>query len=330
MAPSLPQDTPMTQKRPFTVAIVDDDPAIRRLVRMFLRRDGYDVFECTTGQEARTQLGDVMWDIAILDRRLPDIDGALLCKELKSNPNFRDRYIIMLTGEDEQQDKIEGLDLGADDYVTKPFQHAELLARVRAGKRIVDLQAELKERNAALARHSITDGLTGLNNHRHFQDELLRAFEEAERYERPLSLALIDIDFFKKINDTYGHAAGDEVLREVSNLFTSSTRAADIAARYGGEEFTVLMPETDLDDSVQVAEKIRALIEEHTFNTEAGQIPVTVSIGVATYPRSRLQSARELIEAADRALYRAKRSGRNQVQFERRKEGLRRTTRTGG
>lgn len=320
----------MTEKRAFTVAIVDDDPAIRRLVRMFLRREGYEVFECTTGQEARDQLSDVMWDICVLDRRLPDTDGALLCKELKANENFRDRYIIMLTGEDEQQDKVEGLDLGADDYVTKPFQHAELLARVRAGKRIVDLQAELKERNAALARLSITDGLTGLNNHRHFQDELLRAFEESERYNRPLSLALIDLDFFKKINDTYGHAAGDEVLRGVSNIFTTSIRAADIAARYGGEEFTVMMPETDLADGVLVAEKIRELIEQHTFRTAAGEIPVTVSIGVATFPRSRMRSARELIEAADKALYRAKRGGRNQVQVERRSDGLRRAPRTDG
>ncbi|HUF17851.1 MAG TPA: GGDEF domain-containing protein, partial [Thermoanaerobaculia bacterium] len=145
---------------------------------------------------------------------------------------------------------------------------------------------------------------------------------------RPLSLALIDIDFFKKINDTHGHAAGDEVLREVSNIFTTSIRAADIAARYGGEEFTVMMPETDLSDGVQVAEKIREIIESHTFHTEAGDIPVTVSIGVATFPRSKMQSARELIEAADKALYRAKRSGRNQVQVERRSEGLRRVPRT--
>lgn len=319
----------MAEKRPFTVAIVDDDPAIRRLVRMFLRREGYQVFECTTGQDARDQLGDTMWDICILDRRLPDIDGAHLCKELKGNENFRDRYIIMLTGEDEQQDKVEGLDLGADDYVTKPFQHAELLARVRAAKRIVDLQAELKERNAALGRLSITDGLTGLNNHRHFQDELLRAFEESDRYDRPLSLALIDIDFFKKINDTHGHAAGDEVLREVSRIFTDSIRAADVAARYGGEEFTIMMPETDLAEGVQVAEKIRSLIENHTFHTEAGDLPITVSIGVATYPRSRMHSARELIEAADKALYRAKRGGRNQVQIERRSEGLRRAPRKG-
>ena len=153
------------------------------------------------------------WDLAILDRRLPDMDGVVLAHELKAKPDFRTRYIIMLTGEDEQEDKIEGLELGADDYITKPFQYPELLARIRAGKRIVDLQKELLETNKRLELLSITDGLTKLHNHRYFQDELARAFEESQRYQRPLSLAMIDIDFFKKINDTYGHAVGDDVLK---------------------------------------------------------------------------------------------------------------------
>jgi diguanylate cyclase (GGDEF)-like protein len=250
--------------RPFTIAIVDDDAAIRRLVRLFLKRAGYDTLECTTGGEAREQLGDAEWDLAILDRRLPDLDGVVLAHELKSNQNLRARYIIMLTGEDEQEDKIEGLELGADDYITKPFQYPELLARIRAGKRIVDLQTELIEANKRLELLSITDGLTKLYNHRYFQDELARAFDESQRYQRPLSLAIIDIDFFKKVNDTYGHAVGDEVLRHVSALFRDSIRSTDLAARYGGEEFAVMMPETELDDAIAFAEKIRQLtVESH-------------------------------------------------------------------
>src|SRR5215212_6443132 len=200
----------------FTIAVVDDDPAIRRLVRLFLTRAGFESFECTTGEEAREKLRQLPWQLAILDRRLPDMDGVILCHEIKSNPDFRTRYIIMLTGEDEQEDKIEGLELGADDYITKPFQYPELLARIRAGKRIVDLQQELLETNKRLELLSITDGLTKLHNHRYFQDALVRAFEESQRYERPLSLAMIDIDFFKKINDTYGHAVGDEVLKRAA------------------------------------------------------------------------------------------------------------------
>jgi diguanylate cyclase (GGDEF)-like protein len=308
----------MPDSRPFTVAVVDDDAAIRRLVRLFLDRAGYEAFECTTGEEARAALTSHPWDLAILDRRLPDMDGADLCHELKSNPELRTRYVIMLTGEDEQEDKIEGLELGADDYVTKPFQYPELLARIRAGKRIVDLQKELVETNKRLELLSITDGLTKLYNHRHLQDELARAFQESQRYERPLSFAIIDIDFFKKINDAHGHAVGDEVLKGVSQLFHDSIRATDLVARYGGEEFAVMMPETELADALVFAEKIRSLIEESPIETQAGPVKATVSIGVASVPHSRMRHPKDLIVQADKALYRAKRGGRNQVQAEKR------------
>jgi diguanylate cyclase (GGDEF)-like protein len=309
----------------FTIAIVDDDAAIRRLVRLFLRRAGFETIECTTGAEAREALTTQPWDLAILDRKLPDADGALLCQELKAMPELRSRYIIMLTGEADQEDKVEGLELGADDYITKPFQYPELLARIRAGKRIVDLQKELLETNKRLELLSITDGLTKLHNHRHFQDELARAFEESQRYDRPLSLAMIDIDFFKKINDTWGHAVGDEVLKAVAALFRDSVRSTDLVARYGGEEFAVMMPETELDDGITFAEKIRTLIESTDIKTQSGVIKATVSIGVASVPHSRIHTSKELIVAADRALYRAKKAGRNQVQAEKRRDLKRQT-----
>ncbi len=304
----------------FTVAVVDDDAAIRRLVRFMLSRSGYDSFECTTGEEARRELFSRPWDLAILDRKLPDMDGLALCRELKSKAEFRSRYIVMLTGEAGQEDKIEGLELGADDYITKPFNHPELLARVRAGERIVDLQKELMETNRRLELLSITDGLTKLHNHRHFQDELARAFEESQRYNRPLSLAMIDIDFFKKVNDTHGHAVGDEVLKAVARLYKDSVRSTDLVARYGGEEFAVLMPETELPDGCAFAEKIRALIESTPIQTQAGAIRATVSVGVASVPQPRIRNPKELIIAADKALYRAKKNGRNQVQADRRHE----------
>ena len=307
----------------FTIAIVDDDAAIRRLVRLFLRRAGYETLEYTTGDEARASLQSDGWDLVILDRRLPDMDGVQLAQELKANPEFRARYIIMLTGEDEQEDKVEGLELGADDYITKPFQYPELLARIRAGKRIVDLQKELLETNKRLELLSITDGLTKLHNHRYFQDELARAFEESQRYQRPLALAMIDIDFFKKINDTYGHAVGDDVLKRAASLYRSSVRSTDLVARYGGEEFAVMMPETALQDGIAFAEKIRQLIESTPLETQAGPVTATVSVGVASVPHSRIHSAKELIIAADKALYRAKRNGRNQVQAEKRRDPAR-------
>jgi len=311
----------------FTIAIVDDDAAIRRLVRMYLRRAGFDVLECTTGDEARTALTTQRWDLAILDRRLPDMDGLALAQELKAKTDLRTRYVIMLTGDDEQEDKVEGLELGADDYITKPFQYPELLARIRAGKRIVDLQTELLETNKRLELLSITDGLTKLHNHRFFQDELARAFEESQRYQRPLSLAMIDIDFFKKFNDTYGHAIGDDVLKFAAKLYKSSVRSTDLVARYGGEEFAVMMPETALDDGIAFAEKIRHMVESSPMETQIGALQVTISIGVASVPHSRIHSAKELIVAADKALYRAKKNGRNQVQAERRRDGLTRTPR---
>jgi two-component system cell cycle response regulator len=314
--------------RKFTVAIVDDDAAIRRLLKLFLHRAGYETIECTTGEEARTELLSRPWDIAVLDRRLPDLDGVVLAQEIKASPEMRSRYIVMLTGDDEQEDKIQGLELGADDYITKPFQYPELLARIRAGKRIVDLQNELLESNRRLEQLSITDGLTKLHNHRHFQDALARAFEESQRYERPLSLAMIDIDFFKKINDTYGHAAGDDVLKKVAALYSSSVRSTDLVARYGGEEFAVMMPETALDDGIAFAEKIRQMIEETPIETQAGTVRATVSLGVASVPQSRIHTAKELIIAADKALYRAKKNGRNQVQAERRRDGMTRAPRT--
>jgi two-component system, cell cycle response regulator len=306
----------MVERAPFTVAVVDDDSSIRRLVSMILRRNGYSVLEATSGEEAQQVLWTHPWDLAVLDRWLPDLDGIVLCQQIKQDPALRNRYVIILTGEDEQQDKIEGLNTGADDYITKPFSHPELLARIRAGKRIVDLQNELIASNRRLELLSITDGLTQLYNHRHFQEEMSRKYEESSRYQRPLSLAMIDIDHFKKFNDTYGHAAGDEVLRRVSALLKESVRSADLAARYGGEEFAVMMPETPLQEATIVAEKVRSMIEEEGVVFGEQTFLVTVSIGVANYPHSAFRSPHELIDAADHALYEAKRKGRNQVRAE--------------
>ena len=314
-------------EKTFRVAIVDDDAAIRRLVHLYLSRAGYEVTEFATGKQARAELVRFPWDLAILDRRLPDMDGVVLCHQLKGHAELRNRYIIMLTGEDEAEDKILGFELGADDYITKPFQPAELLARIRAAKRIIDLQKELMESNRRLELLSITDGLTKLHNHRHFQDELSRAFEESQRYHRPLSLVIADLDFFKKINDTHGHAVGDEVLKAVSAIFQQSIRSTDLAARYGGEEFALMLPETELQDAVAFAEKLRSIVASSPMETQAGPIQLTISLGVASVPHSLIHSPKELIVTADKALYRAKKNGRNQVHSERRRDGLDRVTR---
>ena len=204
------------------------------------------------------------------------------------------------------------------------------MARIRAAKRIIDLQKELLESNRRLELLSITDGLTKLHNHRHFQDELARAFEESQRYHRPLSLVMADLDFFKKINDTHGHAVGDEVLKAVSSIFQQSIRSTDLAARYGGEEFALMLPETNLDDAVAFAEKLRSIVESSPINTQAGPLSLTISLGVASVPHSLVHSAKDLVVTSDKALYRAKRNGRNRVCAERRRDGLERVTRRPG
>jgi len=257
---------------------------------------------------ARDLIDSTDWDILLLDRRLPDGDGVNFCREIRKNSPHR--YIILLTGDATQQSKLAGFDCGADDYVTKPFQMEELLARVRAGRRIVELQKALLASNRRLEELSRTDDLTGVGNRRFFDAELASRFEHAQRYGRPLTLVMIDIDHFKNVNDTFGHQAGDEVLQHVARVLQRNTRRSDFVARFGGEEFVVLLPETALLEGLQVAEKIRAAVPAENLPTR-----VTVSAGVAAIPLQ-LDTPEELVAAADRALYRAKEKGRNRVEHE--------------
>jgi two-component system cell cycle response regulator len=296
------------------IILVEDDDNVSHLLKRQLTRAGYAVRSAGTIAAARELVRDEAWDLAVLDRGLPDGDGLELCAELRrSSPHG---YIVMLTGIDSAEAKLAGFEQGADDYITKPFVTDELLARIRAGVRIVHLQKALMESNRQLEELSLTDGLTSLRNRRAFDERLDYAFEQARRYERPLSLILIDVDHFKPINDSFGHDAGDEVLKGVAELIAASTRQADFVARIGGEEFAVLLPETPLFESMQVAEKIRARI---ATTPVAGQ-DMTVSLGVANALHSRVTNTSDLFHAADQALYRAKANGRNRTEMERRRE----------
>jgi diguanylate cyclase (GGDEF)-like protein len=282
-----------------------------------LRRDGYQVREAATIGDGKKLLAENTWEIVVLDRNLPDGDGIDLCRDLRSsNPHG---YILILTGEASAEAKLAGFGCGADDYVTKPFQLDELLARVRAGARIVNLQKALMASNQRLEELSNTDPLTGMSNRRSFDRELQSRFEHSRRYNRPLSAVMVDIDHFKQINDTYGHAVGDSVLRCLANIFSRATRQSDVVARLGGEEFCILLPETPLFEALQFAEKIRA-----AFATAVqpggpdGPPRVTLSGGIAALPNVRISDAHALLDAADQALYRAKNNGRNRVECERR------------
>jgi diguanylate cyclase (GGDEF)-like protein len=245
------------------------------------------------------------WDLVILDRTLPDGDGIDLCRELRAAEPHA--YIVMLTAASSDADKLEGFACGADDYVTKPAQLDEFLARIRAGLRIVALQKQLLELTQ-------TDPLTSLRNRRAFDDRLHQAFEHARRYGRPLSVALVDVDHFKSINDAFGHDAGDAVLRELAKTIAAGPRQVDFAARVGGEEFAILLPETALFDALHFGDKLRSTIAAQPIEGH----DVTVSIGIACFPHSRVPDEWELFRAADQALYRAKANGRNRVECERR------------
>lgn len=315
---------PIDESPALSILVVEDDANVRAVLRTCLIRNGYEVSTAGTLAEARRRLekrGDCA--LVILDRRLPDGDGASLCPDIRATQPHS--YILMLTGEATAEAKIEGFESGVDDYVTKPFEIDELLARIRAGMRIVELQKELLASSRRYEALSLTDSLTSLHNRRSFDQEFASRFEQARRYERPLSLAIIDLDYFKSINDQFGHAAGDGVLRGIAQILDHGTRRSDFVARIGGEEFGILLPETSLFEALHFAEKIRSTIMTATVRTEAATHKMTVSIGVANVPHSLVTTPQEFFNAADQALYRAKARGRNRIESERRKVPVRET-----
>jgi diguanylate cyclase (GGDEF)-like protein len=288
------------------IILVEDDANVSLMLTRHLSRAGAQVRCAATVAAARALVREEPWDLVILDRTLPDGDGIDLCRELRAADEHA--YIIMLTAASSDAAKLEGFACGADDYITKPAQIDELMARIRAGLRIVGLQKQL-------VKLSQTDPLTGLRNRRAFDERLGDAFAHAMRYERPLSLAVVDVDHFKAINDGYGHDAGDSVLRAVARILGERTRQTDFAARVGGEEFAVLLPETALFEALQFGEKLRSSIAAEPIDGHE----VRVSIGIASFPHSQVATEAELFRTADQALYRAKMNGRNRVEIERRR-----------
>jgi len=305
---------------PFRIVLIDDDPAIVRLLRAVLASTGMEIIACSTGAEGLEVLDRQAWQICLLDRGLPDLDGIEICRRIKADARFDARQVIMFSGYDSLDARVEALNLGADDYITKPFHPTEVRARLNAARRVVEMQQQLVDMARQLEELSGRDDLTGIFNRRHFGATLDRAFEHSHRYRRPLSVAIIDVDHFKNINDSFGHQAGDAVLAEVAKRFSQSVRSSDYLARYGGEEFVVLLPETQLEDAMSFSEKLRAAIASAPVPIAEGcALPVTVSVGTACLAHTQFNCPSEMIGAADQALYRAKRKGRNRVEAERRR-----------
>jgi len=294
------------------VLVIDDSPTVRHKIKLILKRarlfdNHYEAEDATIGLSI---MGDKHIDLVICDVVMPGMDGFEFLQQMKSTPQWRDIPVIMLTGQDQIQQKIYGLDTGASDYLTKPFNHGELIARVRVQLKVKQLQDELKIAKQRYKELSVTDFLTQIYNRRHFMDLFNLEFARSKRYGLDLSLIIMDIDNFKHINDTYGHLQGDKVLREISAIIKTVIRTNDTFARYGGEEFVLMLPQTNLDGSLQVAEKIRQKIEEKNFE---GPGRITISLGAACYPCLAIEEQEALIKAADNALYEAKRRGKNCV-----------------
>lgn len=291
--------------------MVDDDPLYRKSLQEPLLESGYVVEACADGLEALELARTFRPDVVVTDWEMPKMDGITLCRVLKSVEDLRFTHVIILSSRGETSAKVMGLDTGADDYLVKPVDPNELRARVRAGLRLQQALSELAARNELLAKLALTDPLTGLPNRRAFEESLAREVALAIRHVRPLSLLLLDLDHFKRVNDTLGHPTGDEVLASFGLLLARQGRRGDVVARIGGEEFAVVLPETGKEQAAATAERIRIAVSSSPLGTRT-KVPVTVSIGVASLPH-RCGDLEALVSAADEALYAAKSAGRDRV-----------------
>lgn len=293
-----------------TVLIADDSLVIRAVVRDGLENEGYRVTEAIDGDAALELCRQTPPDVVLLDIEMPGLDGYQVLAALKSDARLRDIPVVFLTSRGGMDDVVAGLRGGAHDYLKKPFEPAELLARVGSAVHIKILQDQLRQRNAELDRVGRTDALTGLYNRRHLDEVLAREHGDARRHRDALCVLLFDLDHFKQVNDGYGHAAGDLVLRAFADRVSAEIRLGDTAGRWGGEEFLVILPRTDLDGGLDVAERIRLATRGEPVTAGVHEIAMTVSGGCALGPGD---SSETLVHLADTCMYRAKAGGRDQV-----------------
>jgi two-component system, cell cycle response regulator len=293
-----------------TVLITDDSLVVRAVVRAHLETEGHQVIEAEDGERAIELCRLRAPDVILLDIEMPGLDGYQVLAALKADDQLKDVPVVFLTDRTSMQDVLAGLRGGAHDYLKKPFEPAELVARVAAALHVKRLQDQLREHNAALERLSRTDALTGLFNRRHLEEELAHTFDGALRHGDPMAVLLLDIDHFKSVNDTFGHPAGDAVLCVFAQRLCEQLRGGDIAGRWGGEEFLVILPRTDLAGAMQVAERVRRGTEATPAPCGGRAISLTVSGGCAVGPGSSVEA---LMRAVDAQLYAAKAAGRNRI-----------------
>jgi diguanylate cyclase (GGDEF)-like protein len=299
-----------------TILIVDDSKIIRNRLIASLRMAGlFDTYiEVTNAIEGLKILATRPVDFVLCDLMMPKMDGFQFLEAVRSNENFRQIPVIILSERGESAAKVKGLGLGARDYITKPFDAGELVARITVQLELKALQDDLRKTNELLRELSLTDHLTHLYNRRYLMAELEIEFHRTLRKKGDLCLVLIDVDHFKLVNDTFGHQNGDMVLAAIAEALQVELRRYDIAARYGGEEFAMVLPDTSLREGRTVAERLRRSVQEIVFPPPLADFAVTISQGIAALPSPHILTLEALIKAADEALYRAKRNGRNKVE----------------
>lgn len=302
-----------------TILVADDEPINRALIQRRLEREGYHVLTAQNGREAVEVARTKRPDLIILDVMMPVMDGLEACQQIKTDDRVRDTPVIFLSARDETEVKVSGLSLGANDYISKPFKAEELLARVTVALRLKQERDQLRRRAEEAVRRAdvaqeraMTDQITGLLNRYGLQHILARELSEARRYNRPLSCLMIDLDHFKTVNDLHGHVAGDTALQQVATVLTENVRGSDVVFRYGGEEFLVLLPETDLEGALSLAEKIRQATHARSFGDGQRVFNLTLSAGAANLWDN--ESGNDMIARADMALYQAKEQGRDRVE----------------
>jgi len=305
-----------TMKKDFEVMLVEDSRTQALKFQIMLEGHGYHVTVAQNGLEAMNMLLNSQTSIVISDWIMPEMDGYELCRAVRRHDFGSYVYIILLTAKDSKDDIIEGLEAGADDYLTKPVDDSELIARLTTAERVIRLESSLKLRNKEIALLAITDPLTEIFNRGYLNANLPKAIKRSIRYKQPLSVIICDIDRFKDVNDQYGHHVGDIVLRSFAqNLNSSLRKDIDYVARYGGEEFIIVLPETGLNGATVVAERLRLNVSEASSGEEKTN-RVTASFGIASLTHEEDKSylnAVELIKAADKCLYQAKENGRNRT-----------------
>jgi diguanylate cyclase (GGDEF)-like protein len=298
---------------PSVIVLADDDRITREFLAGLLRGHGHVVETFADGQEVLDRVAKGGVDVVLMDVIMPRLSGLEACRLLKSMRADSFLPVLLVTVKSDSDSKVEGLRIGADDYVTKPFDEKELIARVSAMLRIKRLHDEMQHSKQKLEDLAVHDELTGVYNYRYLHSRLTEEFRRAERYQDPLTCVMVDIDFFKHVNDLHGHSFGDEVLRGVAQVIKAGVREVDVVARSGGDEFLLIVPSTHQSGALVLAERTWKDVAAAEFKSGPHSVKLTVSIGIASFPSKDVRTKDALLKSADQALYQAKREGRNRI-----------------